>query len=106
MLRTWSRIAVNKAIDVVRANGRRPSTSLEAAEDQAAPPSEAAELNPLIVAALETLDVVDRAMVVARYVLDYRATEIAAWFEIPDATVRSRLHRATKRLKAYMEESS
>lgn len=99
------RIAVNKAIDEVRARGRRPQTAPEAPADPALSPSEDAGLSPRIVAALGTLDVTDRAIVVARYVLDYRATEIAAWLGIPDATVRSRLHRATGRLKAQMEKA-
>lgn len=100
------RIAVNKAIDEARARGRRPPTAHEALEDGEAPASEDGALGPQVVAALEMLDGTDRAIVVARYVLDYRATEIAAWLGVPAATVRSRLHRATKRLKAHMEESS
>jgi len=99
------RIAVNKAIDEVRAGGRRPPIAPESLVERGSTTVEDAGLSPRIVAALETLDATDRAIVVARYVLDYRATEIAEWLGVPDATVRSRLHRATNRLKAHMEEN-
>jgi RNA polymerase sigma-70 factor (ECF subfamily) len=54
-------------------------------------------------AAMAELDPVDRALVVLRHLLGYRASELARIFDMPAATVRTRLARALARLRARLE---
>ncbi len=98
-------IAVNGAIDRVRASRVRPPLASEA-EQRAIHGFDASgtDLDPNLAAALGTLDPSDRALVVMRYVLDYRAEEIGKELGLTAEGVRTRLHRAMKRLRQAMEE--
>jgi RNA polymerase sigma factor (sigma-70 family) len=53
--------------------------------------------------ALSDLDAVDRALLVARYVDERTATELAAEHRLPASTVRSRLSRARARVRGRVE---
>ena len=101
------RIVVNKAIDRARKPdysreepvGEMPSPNpvlkLEAGSD---------DLGARVIEIVGGLDPLDRAMLVARHVLGYRAVEIAEWLDIPAATVRVRIHRASIRVQLLVEE--
>lgn len=56
--------------------------------------------------ALGSLSPTERELIALRYHRDYSHLQIAAHLDIPEATVRVRLHRAHKRLKALLEEGS
>ena len=54
--------------------------------------------------ALDALDAVDRALVEQRYAADHTYAMLADAFQMPEGTVKVRLHRARKRLRAVLEE--
>jgi RNA polymerase sigma-70 factor, ECF subfamily len=54
--------------------------------------------------ALDGLDELDRALVEQRYGGDQTYAMLAAAFQMPEGTVKVRLHRARKRLRAVLEE--
>jgi RNA polymerase sigma-70 factor (ECF subfamily) len=97
--RAWAcAVASNLAIDTIRRRQRRDSaeqgfgpTKSLSAEDAAlrlAVRAELARLEPELV-----------AVVVLRFYADLTVPEIAAAMELPEGTVKSRLHRATSRLR-------
>ena len=57
---------------------------------------------PALVDAVAGLPHRDRAVIVARYYLQWTPAEIAEAMRVPGATVRSRLRRALKRLRRQM----
>ena len=102
--RPWlHRIVVNRSLDWLRARARRPEVSTDGvAPPEQVPPSDEG-LSDDLMAALAELDPVDRALVVLRHLLGYRASELARIFDMPAATVRTRLARALGRLRARLE---
>ena len=56
--------------------------------------------------ALTSLDEIDRALVAQRYGADFTYEMLAEAFEMPVGTVKVRLHRARKRLRAVLKEQS
>jgi RNA polymerase sigma-70 factor (ECF subfamily) len=103
------RIVVNRSLDWVRARQRRPETSVDALpEGRPAGQATAAggALSSELMAALAELDPEQRALVVLRHLLGYRASELARMLELPPATVRTRLARALERLRALLEEQA
>jgi DNA-directed RNA polymerase specialized sigma24 family protein len=60
--------------------------------------------DPAIAAALAELPLDQRSAVVLRYHLDWPMDEIAVALDIPVGTVKSRLHRALRRLETLLEE--
>lgn len=97
------RIAVNKAIDRARKAGRQPAL-IEDPETRAPGSVPEADSGAEVLEAMAGIAVEDRALLVARYVLGYRATEIAEWFGVPAATVRVRIHRAAERVRGLVGE--
>jgi RNA polymerase sigma-70 factor, ECF subfamily len=95
------RIAVNRAIDHVRARSARREV------DGAAPPGAVDNggntLGDATVAALAALPPDQRAVVVLRHLLGYSPGEIAAMLELPRGTVNSRLRRALDALAEVLE---
>ena len=97
-------IARRTAIDVVRHEQRRPSTSLDDADPTDAalvtlPPSaEQIEAVWAVRAAIESLDESDREIVRLHYVEGHTHSEIAQRLDIPLGTVKSRTHRAHRKL--------
>ena len=67
-------------------------------------PSDDPDLRVDVGRALEGLDVLDRALVEQRYGDDLTYTMLAEAFQMPEGTVKVRLHRARKRLRAVLEE--
>lgn len=59
-----------------------------------------------LIAALRTLSVDQRAVVVGRYYLDWSEAELADALDVPAGTVKSRLSRALDRLGELLEERS
>ena len=55
-------------------------------------------------AALRTLDQIDRKIIVERHVLGHSFRKIAEQLSMPEATVRSRYHRALARLREYLSD--
>jgi RNA polymerase sigma-70 factor (ECF subfamily) len=89
------RIVVNRAIDWARARSLRAETELGDVQ-AAAPPG---PWDDGTLASLAALTPEHRAVIVLRYVLDYRPGEIAELLELPRGTVNSRLRRGLDALK-------
>ena len=102
-LRAWIRtIAIRCAIDLVRR--RRPECPLP--ETQPSPTSEEArhEDLDLLRAALAALAPLDREIMIAREIDGTSDRAIAERFEMSVTSVRVRMHRARKRIRARFEE--
>ena len=104
-----SAIVTSRAIDCTRARAARHEAWQEpdepAAGDPVPPSHTAAEgYSPQLLAALRTLSVEHRAVVVMRYVLEYTPGEIAQALELPRGTVNSRLRRGLDALEASLRE--
>jgi RNA polymerase sigma-70 factor (ECF subfamily) len=98
-LSTWIyRIVINNAIDSLRKKKRETVSLLEVElihEDQYQ------EEDPL--ALLTTLEDKDRAIVILKYLEDWKLEEISEIMEMNISTVKSRLYRALKKLKVILE---
>jgi len=97
---TWVfQIARNAGIDALRARDRR-ARLLEAVPEPAARPSPegGTELN----AGLDALSPKLREALLVVEVLGYRYREAAVILEVPEGTVKSRVHQARERLVAWM----
>jgi RNA polymerase sigma-70 factor (ECF subfamily) len=95
------RIVVNRALDLLRRERRL--VGLDAVEEPGGPdPWDGAE-DPIALRAVAALDPDRRAVVVLRYLLDYRPPEIAEMLGIPVGTVNSRLGRALAELRDRLE---
>jgi RNA polymerase sigma-70 factor, ECF subfamily len=102
--RPWlHRIVVNRSFDWLRTRARRPEVSVEGVAAPAHPHASDDGLSDELMTALAELDPVDRALVVLRHLLGYRASELARIFDMPATTVRTRLSRALARLRARLE---
>ena len=104
--RPWlHRIAVNKALDRLRSEQRRPRPAED--PDLTRPDPAAgdfgADVDVGLIRALGALTATDRAIVVLRHNLDYRSSEIGAMLGMPAATVRTRLARALGELRGQLE---
>lgn len=64
--------------------------------------AEQRELQSIVHATLEELPLHHRAVLTLHYLHDYSITEIAEILELPEGTVKSRLHHARKLLKARL----
>jgi len=102
--RPWlHRIVVNRSLDWLRARARRPEVSSDLAQPAAGAAEQTHRLSDELMDALARLEPADRALVVLRHLLGYRASELARMFDVPAATVRTRLARALSRLRACLE---
>jgi RNA polymerase sigma-70 factor (sigma-E family) len=95
----------NIVIDLARARQRRPrELELRDSDDgndpQSGDPASAAELRPTVLAALDTLTVQQRAIVVLRYFEDLSQDEVAELLGISPGTVKSTASIAMARLRA------
>jgi RNA polymerase sigma-70 factor (ECF subfamily) len=103
--RPWlHRIVVNRSLDWLRARSRRPEVSSELAGHGEEHGPDADRLSDEVIAALAELEPLDRALVVLRHLLGYRASELGRMLSMPAATVRTRLARALARLRTILEE--
>lgn len=60
--------------------------------------------DPQLIDAVMTLPIGYRAVIVARFFLDRSVEETARVLQIPNGTVKTRTHRALKRLRKLIEE--
>ena len=111
--RPWIlRIVSNEARNRRRSTGRRERLALRAERERgpgdAAPSPEAASLaredRERLLAALERLPDRDRLVIAYRYLLELSEAETAQALGVRPGTVKSRLSRALRRLRAEMEE--
>jgi RNA polymerase sigma-70 factor (ECF subfamily) len=102
--RPWlHRIVVNRSLDWLRARARRPEVSVEVAGPTRAVPENADRISDDLMDALAELEPADRALVVLRHLLGYRASELSRMLDMPAATVRTRLARVLARLRERLE---
>jgi RNA polymerase sigma-70 factor (ECF subfamily) len=95
-------VATNIAMDVHRRAGRQEQTALPEEEATFGDVSESAGLREAIRSGLEVLPPELRATVVLRFYADLTVPEIAAAMEVPEGTVKSRLHRAIDELRRFL----
>jgi RNA polymerase sigma-70 factor (ECF subfamily) len=108
------RIAVNRAIDLVRARQLRREVGGDAvdglAHDESAgssaepPAADDPALTDQMTAAIGALPLEQRAVVVMRYLLEYTPGEIARTLELPRGTINSRLRRGLDRLATALAQ--
>jgi RNA polymerase sigma-70 factor, ECF subfamily len=104
--RPWlHRIVVNRSLDWIRARERRAEVSAELG-GPAASEDDVPAVSHDLAAALAALAPEERALVVLRHLLGYRATELARMLDVPAATVRTRLARALTRLRGMLAEEA
>ncbi len=101
MLRT---VSTRRALQVMRGERRRRRREASAARSIAdtPPPEAASSASDRVAAALHALREPYRSTVLMRYYAGLTPREIAARFDLPEATVRTRLHRAMKLLEAEL----
>lgn len=105
-------IVANEARNKRRSAGRRTGLELRLAEGRprvdAAPSPEDAVLDHErdrdLIAALNRLREEERQVIACRYFLELNEAETAAALGCPKGTVKSRLSRALKRLRTFIEE--
>lgn len=88
------RVARNWATSVLRRRARAPQQVAERGPSDIGPIEE-----PDVLAALAELDIKQRSVVVCRFYLGLNEAEIATALSIRPGTVKSRLHRALRRLE-------
>jgi RNA polymerase sigma-70 factor, ECF subfamily len=108
------RIAVNRAIDMVRVRQLRREVAGDAADGLAhdESPGSSAEppaaddpgLTDQMTAAIGALPLAQRAVVVMRYLLEYTPGEIARAMDLPRGTINSRLRRGLDRLATALAQ--
>jgi RNA polymerase sigma-70 factor (ECF subfamily) len=107
-MEAWlSRIVTNVFLDEVRRRKRRPVEALPDDPDRLLPPSAAAasatdKLSDEVQAALRSLPEDFRAAVVLCDVVGLSYEEIGEALEVPVGTVRSRIHRGRRQLRAAL----
>ena len=87
----WARSRLRKLTREVQVDGVEPAVS------------DPAPLDPAVAGAIESLSTRHRAVVVLRYFLDWSIDDIARALEIRPGTVKSRLHRGLRALRAELE---
>ena len=100
------RVMHNIVIDQTRARARRPrelrlSPASEAGDPRSADPHGAVELRPALLAALASLTVHQRTIVVLRYFDDRSEAEVAGLLGVTVGTVKSTASRAVAQLRAH-----
>ena len=95
----------NLVIDLARARQRRPRElelrdNYDGKDPQSGDRASAAELRPTVLAALDTLTVHQRAIVVLRYFEDRSQDEVAELLGVSPGTVKSTASRAVAQLRA------
>lgn len=95
------RVAVNWSRSVLRTRRRRRARPLY--EREAVDGGVRAPVDGAVRAALADLDVKHRSVVVCRYLLGLSEEETALALDLPAGTVKSRLHRASRVLRAQLD---
>ena len=98
-LSTWIyRIVINTAIDTLRKR-KRETVSFE--DIEIVHEDQYKEEDPLEI--LDVLEDKDRALVILKYLEDWKLEEISEALDMNISTVKSRLYRALKKLKVILE---
>jgi RNA polymerase sigma-70 factor (ECF subfamily) len=100
-----SAIVVNRAIDWARARTARRETAGEPADAPSPPEVPVGRYSQEVLSALASLSPEHRAVIVLRYLLEYRPGEIARALELPRGTVNSRLRRGLDALESRLSEA-
>ena len=103
--RTWmTRIVINCALDHLRRAGR--TVSLDDAAPEPAPQDAAFECEDTLdlYDALDVLTDRDKTCVTLRFFEQYSFVEIARILGEPETTVKTRVYRALKKMRAYLEK--
>jgi len=109
--RPWLlRIVTNEAKNRIRSQGRQANVAVRLKEDRprgdAAPSPEVAVLSKersrSLMEALNTLGETDRTVIFLRYFLDLSEAEMAVTLDCRPGTVKSRLSRSLRRLRAAL----
>lgn len=106
MFRAWAyRIVANKCADWLR---RRQRERLETTDREAEDSSTSAPDSPQqdLQSALRDLPADRREILVLRYIDELSTAEIAVVLDIPEGTVKSRLHHARNHLREVLERGS
>jgi RNA polymerase sigma-70 factor (ECF subfamily) len=94
-IRTWIyRIAVNTAKDYLKKKSRDPNLTVEGGRAQA--PTTSLELREGIEKSIQLMDMPTKAPFVLFYKMELSVKEVAESLEMPQGTVKSRLHKARK----------
>ncbi len=94
------RVGLNWARSRLRKIGREQQGVPEVSHQPADPP------DPAIERALAQLPLMQREAVVLRYLFDLSVPQIAAMVDVPEGTIKSRLHRALARLRKELPDES
>ena len=78
----------------------------EVADERALPEPDRTLIRLDVARALKELTEDERLLIRLRYEHDFSHPQIAARFDIPEATARVRLHRAQKRLRSLLKETA
>ncbi len=97
-------IARYRAIDLLRAQGRRSSHELAAGETQQSTSGNDDPLSDLLHECLAKLADLQRHTIQAAFVHGFTHTELAAREDAPVGTVKSRIRRGLQRLRECMEQ--
>jgi RNA polymerase sigma-70 factor, ECF subfamily len=97
----FRRVTVRASLDQAKRRPRVREIDLETAEEPAGEASDPTDRLELMTA-FDRLAPDDRAILALRYFADLEVPDVAAALGIPLGTAKSRLHRATERLRAHM----
>ena len=100
------RIAINGAINHLKRRKKHTEIPVELASTDFDPDQnlEKKEIGKLVQSALDELNVNDRTIIVLKHFCDLSMKDVAALFEIPVKTVKSRLYTARMRLYEILKE--
>lgn len=105
---TWmTRIVINAAIDFTRSRSRvtlcgEPALEVLAAPEEELTPEDSMDLYK----ALDALSEKDRICVTLRYFEEQTFVQIAEILQEPETTVKSRLYRALRKMRGFLEKGA
>lgn len=100
----WAyRIVAHKAADLIRRRARHESAVRQLAREHEATAIARPSGGGMLDVALRELPEASRALLSLRYGGDMSITEIAEVLDLPEGTVKSRLHRAREKLQRLLE---
>lgn len=105
---TWmTRIVINAAIDFTRSRSRvtlcgEPALEVLAAPEEELTPEDSMDLYK----ALDALSEKDRICVTLRYFEEQSFVQIAEILQEPETTVKSRLYRALRKMRGFLEKGA
>lgn len=102
-------VASRVAVDSHRSNGRQANLLGRLRQNVRREPQNSFERHRVyaltLAQELEGMSFADRQVLVLRYYADLTVAQIADALEVPEGTVKSRIHMASKRLRNLLEEA-